>query len=79
VDTVIQHDTPDAFRGRVFALYDMLFNVALVLAATVTAVALPEDGRSPAAVGVLAAGWAIASLVYVSRSTRRVRALRTSA
>jgi MFS family permease len=79
VDTVIQHDTPDAFRGRVFALYDMLFNVALVLAATLTAVALPENGRSPAAVGVLAAGWAVASLLYVSRSTRRVRALRTSA
>ena len=79
VDTVIQHDTPDAFRGRVFALYDMLFNVALVLAATLTAVALPENGRSPAAVGVLTAGWALAALLYVSRSTRRVRALRTTA
>ncbi|WP_375484586.1 MFS transporter [uncultured Jatrophihabitans sp.] len=78
VDTVIQHDVPDAFRGRVFALYDMLFNVALVLAATITALALPESGRSPVAVGALTAGWALAAVLYVSRSTRRVRALRTS-
>ena len=78
VDTVIQRDTPDAFRGRVFALYDMLFNVALVLAATLTAVVLPENGRSPASVGVLAAGWAVGAVVYVSRSTRRGRALSTT-
>ena len=73
VDTVIQYDTPDAFRGRVFALYDMLFNVALVLAATLTAVALPEDGRSSAAVGLLALGWALGAVVYVSRSARHHR------
>ena len=78
VDTVIQFDTPDAFRGRVFALYDMLFNVALVLAATLTAVALPENGRSAASVALLAAGWALAALLYLSRSTRRDRVLNTT-
>ncbi|WP_375498001.1 MFS transporter [uncultured Jatrophihabitans sp.] len=77
VDTVIQHDTPDAFRGRVFALYDMLFNVALVLAATLTAVALPETGRSSTAVAVLALAWALGAVLYVSRS-RSGPALRTS-
>ena len=78
VDTVIQRDTPDAFRGRIFALYDMLFNVALVLAATLTAVVLPEDGRSAASVLVLAAAWTVAAVAYVSRSTRRGRAVSTS-
>jgi MFS family permease len=70
VDTLIQHHVADAFRGRVFAIYDMLFNVALVLAAVLTAVALPEDGHSPVAVVAIAAGWAITAVGYV-RSSRR--------
>ena len=70
VDTLIQHHVVDAFRGRVFALYDMLFNLALVVAAVTTAVALPEDGHSPTTVVVLAAGWAGIAGAYVSRSLR---------
>jgi MFS family permease len=70
VDTVLQHEISDAFRGRVFALYDMLFNLALVLAAVLTALVLPEDGHSPASVFVLAAGWALTAAGYVSRSRR---------
>ncbi|MFH8404602.1 MFS transporter [Streptomyces sp. NPDC018019] len=45
-DTVVQSSVDDAFRGRVFAVYDMLFNVAYVGAAAVAAVMLPPDGRS---------------------------------
>lgn len=45
-DTVVQTSIDDAFRGRVFSLYDMLFNVAFVGAAGVTALILPPDGRS---------------------------------
>lgn len=45
-DTVVQSTVDDAFRGRVFALYDMLFNVAFVGAAAVAALMLPPDGRS---------------------------------
>jgi hypothetical protein len=70
VDTLIQHHVVDAFRGRVFALYDMLFNVALVLAAVLTAVALPEDGHSPGSVVAIATGWAITATLYVRRSLR---------
>jgi MFS family permease len=70
VDTVIQHEISDAFRGRVFALYDMLFNLALVLAAVLTALVLPEDGHSPPSVFALAAGWAMAAMGYLSRSRR---------
>jgi MFS family permease len=65
VDTLLQREIPDDFRGRVFTIYDMLFNVALVVAAGLTAAALPATGRSPAAlavVGVVYLGTAIAYL-----------------
>ncbi|MFJ2113171.1 MFS transporter [Streptomyces sp. NPDC087850] len=45
-DTVVQTTVDDAFRGRVFSLYDVLFNVAFVGAAAVAALMLPQDGRS---------------------------------
>jgi MFS family permease len=70
VDTLIQHHVVDAFRGRVFALYDTLFNIALVLAAVLTAALLPEDGYSPASVLAIAAGWAATAGWYL-RSSRR--------
>ena len=46
VDTLVQVGVDDAFRGRVFSLYDVLFNVAFVAAAVTAAVVLPEDGVS---------------------------------
>ncbi|ONK12815.1 putative bacilysin exporter BacE [Streptomyces sp. MP131-18] len=45
-DTVVQSSVDDAYRGRVFSLYDMLFNIAFVGAAGVAALMLPPDGRS---------------------------------
>ncbi|MFI2075179.1 MFS transporter [Streptomyces triculaminicus] len=45
-DTVIQSSVDDAFRGRIFSLYDVAFNVAFVGAAAVAALMLPPDGRS---------------------------------
>jgi hypothetical protein len=70
VDTLVQQDIQDGFRGRVFALYDMLFNLALVAAATATAVALPQDGHSPVAVIVIAVAWTITGAAYLRRSAR---------
>jgi MFS family permease len=37
VDTIVQEDMPDAFRGRAFAVYDMLFNVARVAGTAIAA------------------------------------------
>lgn len=54
-DTVVQTSIDDAFRGRVFSLYDVLFNVAFVGSAAVAALILPHDGRSAALVGTIAA------------------------
>jgi hypothetical protein len=76
VDTLIQHHIVDAFRGRVFAIYDMVFNIALVLAAVLTAVALPEDGHSPVAVVAIAIGWAVTATGYVMNSRRTTTSAR---
>ncbi|MEU9855129.1 MFS transporter [Streptomyces sp. NPDC047974] len=57
-DTVVQTSVDDAYRGRVFSLYDVLFNVAFVAAAGVAALMLPPDGRSPLLIVLVAAGYA---------------------
>jgi hypothetical protein len=46
VDTIVQADTHDDYRGRAFALYDVLYNAAFVGAAALAAVALPDTGWS---------------------------------
>ncbi len=46
VDSVLQHAVDDSFRGRVFSIYDMTFNVVFVGAAAVGALVLPPSGRS---------------------------------
>lgn len=69
-DTVVQTSVDDAFRGRVFSLYDVLFNVAFVGAAAVAAVLLPPDGRSTAVVIGAAALYALtAALLFRWRRT----------
>ena len=52
----MQRTVADEFRGRVFALYDTLFNLALVVAAVLTALVLPDNGRAPVSVVVLGVG-----------------------
>jgi hypothetical protein len=65
VDTLVQQYVDDDHRGRVFALYDTIFNLTLVSAAVFTAVALPEDGYSPGAVIAIAIGYAVTALGYL--------------
>jgi hypothetical protein len=45
-DTIVQSSVEDGFRGRIFSVYDVLFNVSFVGAAAVAALMLPPDGRS---------------------------------
>ncbi|MGH4034777.1 MFS transporter [Actinomycetota bacterium Odt1-20B] len=63
-DTVMQSSVDDGFRGRIFSLYDVLFNVAFVAAAGVAALMLPPDGRSvPLATSVALIYAAVAALM----------------
>lgn len=43
VDTIVQEEMPDDFRGRAFAIYDLLFNVARVAGTGVAAIAVVAD------------------------------------
>ena len=54
----------DAYRGRVFAFYDMMFNVTYVIGAAISSAFMPADGRSPVIVGLVAAGFAVAAAAY---------------
>jgi hypothetical protein len=54
-DTIVQFSVDDGFRGRIFSVYDVLFNVAFVGAAAMAALMLPPDGRSVVLVITVAA------------------------
>ncbi|MFF3110627.1 MFS transporter [Kitasatospora sp. NPDC057904] len=69
-DTVVQESVEDDYRGRVFAIYDVLFNVAFVAAAVVTALVLPLSGRSVVVVVGVAAVYALSALLFF-RAARR--------
>ncbi|WP_131788210.1 MFS transporter [Protofrankia symbiont of Coriaria ruscifolia] len=65
VDTIVQEQTEDAYRGRAFSLYDLLFNVAYVAAAALAAITLPVTGRSPVMVLVAGGGYIVCALLYL--------------
>lgn len=46
VDSIVQTSVDDAYRGRVFSFYDVVFNAAFVLAALIAVVVIPADGYS---------------------------------
>lgn len=69
-DSLLQAMVDDVFLGRVFALYDVAFNVALVVAVFVAAFVLPPDGMS---VAVMAATslWYAAAAIWWTLAWRR--------
>jgi MFS family permease len=70
VDTIVQRDTDDAFRGRAFALYDVLYNAAFVGAAALAAVVLPDTGWSPGVFAVLTGVYVVVALGYRAGTVR---------
>jgi MFS family permease len=73
VDTVVQESIDDEYRGRVFSIYDMLFNVGFVAAAAFAAATLPPSGRSYTVLGVISTGYLLTALWY-GRGLRRTPA-----
>src|SRR5262249_21939399 len=71
VDTIVQEEVADEFRGRVFSLYDTLFNVAFVAACVFTAFTVPATGRSSPALALVVSGYAAVSVLY-PRAVRRL-------
>lgn len=64
VDTLVQAQVDDAFRGRVFAVYDVVFNLAFVAAAATAAVVLPADGKSYAVLAGVGLGYVATAVGY---------------
>ena len=46
-DALVQSKIADEFRGRVFAVYDVVVNGAIVSGAVIAAAVLPKSGKSP--------------------------------
>lgn len=63
-DTAVQTGVEDAYRGRVFAIYDVLFNGALVAAAVAAALLMPPSGHSPTVVIGSSLLYALTALCY---------------
>jgi MFS family permease len=70
VDAVVQESVADAFRGRVFAFYDVIFNAAFVTAAVIAVLALPLDGHSRIVYATIAAVDLAAATFYLMRGRR---------
>jgi MFS family permease len=70
VDTLVQAHVADAFKGRVFVLYDIIFNVALVAAAVIAAIILPPNGKSVMILVIMAICYLLIGLwfIWVSRN-----------
>jgi MFS family permease len=62
--TILQQEVSDAYRGRVFAFYDMMFNVTYAAGAGLGAAFMPADGHSPLIVALVAAGFAVLAAGY---------------
>ena len=54
----------DAYRGRVFAFYDMMFNAAYVAGAALSVTLMPPNGYSPGLIALVAAGYAVLAACY---------------
>jgi hypothetical protein len=70
VDTTLQEWVEDDFRGRVFSVYDTLFNVTFVTALLVGALVLPPSGISYPLLTAVGAGYVLAAVGY-ARITRQ--------
>jgi len=60
VDTMVQEATPDGYRGRVFSVYDVVYNLARVVAAALAILLIDAltDGGVLVIVGIVFLAWA---------------------
>jgi MFS family permease len=75
-DAAVQSEIGDDVLGRVFALYDIVFNVGYVLAVAAAALLSPPDGRAPGLLAGAAALYLLGLLAHnleLRRTGRRDR------
>ena len=64
-DALVQSKIDDVFRGRVFAVYDVLVNGAIVAGALLAAWVLPISGDSWLAPLLISISWALIGLIFL--------------
>src|SRR3954470_23487765 len=70
VDSTLQEVVDDDFRGRVFSVYDTLFNVTYVVALLIGAFVPPPSGISYPMLIVVGVGYAFTALLYARITAR---------
>lgn len=69
-DTHVQTAVQESVRGRAFAFYDVVFNAAFILAASLGALVIPDDGYSRLLYAFIAVLYLVTGLTYL-RAGRR--------
>ena len=64
-DALVQSKIVDEFRGRVFAVYDVMVNMGIVSGAIIAAFVLPADGVSSVLPGLIALAYVLVALVVL--------------
>ncbi|HEY1624196.1 MAG TPA: MFS transporter [Streptosporangiaceae bacterium] len=62
--TILQQEADDAYRGRMFAFYDMTFNITYAGGAALSVLFMSVTGHSPVLVAIVGAGFAVSALGY---------------
>ncbi|HEX6498501.1 MAG TPA: MFS transporter [Micromonosporaceae bacterium] len=70
VDTALQRDCDDEYRGRVFSVNDTAFNLNFVIGMFVAVQLLPASGRAPLVLIGIAAGYALLAVGYGMAASR---------
>jgi len=73
-DTLIQRHIPDDHLGRVFALFDMTINIAMVTGVTFMAFTSPLSGQATASYAVLIGLLVVVAIWYQRRTPSSTRA-----
>lgn len=66
-DAIVQQSTSDIYRGRVFAVYDVVVNAAIVSGALICSLFLPASGLTRSVPLGIAAAYLFAALVLMNK------------
>jgi hypothetical protein len=64
VTTILQEHAAETYLGRVFSLYDMMYNATFVIGAAISVVFMPLNGKSYGMVAFVAVGYVLAGAGY---------------
>lgn len=70
VDTTVQQEVDDAYLGRVFSIYDMLYNAAYVVGPALAVAFMPNTGKSYPLVLSIGALYLATGAVYAALTVR---------